>query len=53
MEKRPCVADPRYEDDKDRSHRDHEQLREDVSATQRAPYPSEGEIGLPRHKMKE
>ena len=28
----------------------HQQIKEDVSSTHRAPYPSES--GLPRHKMK-
>lgn len=53
MAKLPFVPDPRYEDDKDRSYRVHQQLREDISSTHRAPYPTESEIGLPRHKMKE
>ncbi|MBA3971125.1 MAG: DNA polymerase III subunit alpha [Bacteroidetes bacterium] len=53
MAKLPFVADSRYEDDKDISRKVHSQLKEDVSTTQRAPYPSESEIGLPRYKMKE
>lgn len=51
MAKLPFIADPRYEDDKDRSYKVHQQMREDVSSTNRAPYPSEGQVGLPRHKM--
>ncbi|MEL1254097.1 DNA polymerase III subunit alpha [Flavobacterium sp. DGU38] len=52
MAKMPFIADPRYSNTTDRQFKVHEQLREDVSMTQRAPYPQEHEINLPRHKMK-
>lgn len=51
MEKMPFIPDPRYRETEAESSRTQEKLREDVSMTQRAPYPQEQEIGLPRHKM--
>lgn len=51
MAKMPFVPDPRYSHDKARQFDAHRQIREDVSMTQRAPYPQEHEIGLPRNKM--
>jgi DNA polymerase III alpha subunit len=51
MAKLPFIADPRYEDDKEKKFKIHQTIQEDVSTTHRAPYPSENEIGLPRHKM--
>ncbi|MDI1353831.1 MAG: DNA polymerase III subunit alpha [bacterium] len=53
MAKLPFVPDPRYADDKDRKYRTQQNMKEDVSVTHRAPYPSEAEIGLPRYKMRE
>ncbi|RYJ51750.1 DNA polymerase III subunit alpha [Flavobacterium petrolei] len=50
MAKMPFVPDPRYMDAKDQ-YKTQQQIREDVSSTQRAPYPQEHEINLPRHKM--
>lgn len=52
MAKMPFIADPRYAQSNERQFRVHEQIREDVSMTQRAPYPQEHEIGLPRHRMR-
>jgi len=52
MAKMPFVPDPRYANARDRQYTVHEQLREDVSMTSRAPYPQAHEINLPRHKMK-
>ncbi len=52
MEKMPFIPDPRYRESDVESSQTQERLREDVSMTQRAPYPQEQEIGLPRHKMK-
>ncbi len=52
MAKMPFVPDPRYANARDRQYTVHEQLREDVSMTTRAPYPQAHEINLPRHKMK-
>lgn len=51
MSKMPFIADPRYSNASDRQFTVHEQIREDVSMTHRAPYPQEHEIKLPRHKM--
>jgi len=51
MAKMPFIPDPRYSNTKDRQYKVHEQIREDVSMTHRAPYPQEYEINLPRHKM--
>jgi DNA polymerase-3 subunit alpha/error-prone DNA polymerase len=51
MAKMPFVPDPRYMDAKDQ-YKTQQQIREDVSSTQRAPYPQAHEIHLPRHQMK-
>ena len=51
MAKMPFIPDPRYAHTNQKQYAVHEQIREDVSYTQRAPYPQEHEIGLPRHKM--
>ncbi|MFH6989400.1 DNA polymerase III subunit alpha [Flavobacterium collinsii] len=51
MAKMPFIADPRYSNTNDRQYKVHQQLREDVSMTHRAPYPQEHEINLPRKKM--
>jgi len=52
MAKMPFIPDPRYSNTSDRQFKVHQQLREDVSMTHRAPYPQEHEINLPRNKMK-
>lgn len=51
MAKMPFVPDPRYSMDKEKSLETARTLHEDVSMTQRKPYPQEHEIGLPRQKM--
>lgn len=51
MAKMPFVPDPRYSMDKEKSLEAARTLHEDVSMTQRKPYPQEHEIGLPRQKM--
>jgi DNA polymerase III alpha subunit len=51
MAKMPFIPDPRYNNSKGWEFEAQKQMREDVSFTQRAPYPQEHEIGLPRHKM--
>lgn len=51
MAKMPFIPDPRFSNTSGREYRVHEQLKEDVSMTHRAPYPQEHEINLPRHKM--
>jgi len=52
MAKMPMIADPRYAYDEQKRYEVHGKIQEDVSMTQRKPYPQEHEIGLPRHKMK-
>lgn len=49
MAKMPFIADPRYSNSSSRQFKVHQQIKEDVSSTRRAPYPSES--GLPRYKM--
>ena len=51
MAKMPFIPDPRYEATDEKRFQTQNQMREDVSMTQRAPYPQEHEINLPRHKM--
>ncbi len=51
MAKMPFIADPRYANSNEQQFKTHQQIREDVSMTRRAPYPQEHEIGLPRHRM--
>ncbi|MFV8379313.1 DNA polymerase III subunit alpha [Flavobacterium sp. LB3R33] len=52
MAKLPFVPDPRYSDAKDHQFLMQQRIKEDVSSTQRAPYPQAHEINLPRHRMK-
>ena len=49
MAKMPFIPDPRYSNSNDRQYKAHQQIKEDVSMTHRAPYPQE--INLPRHQM--
>jgi error-prone DNA polymerase len=51
MEKMPFISDPRYKESDAESTHTLEKLREDVSMTNREPYPQEQEINLPRFKM--
>lgn len=51
MAKMPFKPDPRYANAKTLQFKATEQLREDRSTTQRAPYPQEHDINLPRHRM--
>jgi DNA-directed DNA polymerase III PolC len=51
MAKLPFIPDPRFADDQDMKHQAEKNIKEDVSSTQRKPYPTEAEIGLPRTKM--
>lgn len=50
MYKIPFIPDPRYSDD-DKKFETARKIKQDVSSTQRAPYPQENQIGLPRIKM--
>ncbi|WP_461485299.1 helix-hairpin-helix domain-containing protein, partial [Pedobacter sp.] len=54
MAKMPFMADPRYGSSEARAYqyKAHQNIKEDISMTHRAPYPQEQEIGLPRYKMK-
>lgn len=52
MAKMPFIPDPRYSNSNDRQFTAHQNMQEDVSMTQRKPYPQEHEINLPRHRMK-
>lgn len=49
MAKLAFIPDPRYSNSNERQYRTHQQLKEDVSMTHRAPYPTE--VNLPRKKM--
>jgi DNA polymerase-3 subunit alpha/error-prone DNA polymerase len=51
MAKMPFIADPRYTATDEKRFQTQQQMKEDVSMTQRAPYPQEHEINLPRYKM--
>jgi DNA polymerase-3 subunit alpha len=51
MAKMPFIPDPRYSMDESKSLETARTLHEDVSMTQRQPYPQEQEINLPRYKM--
>jgi DNA polymerase-3 subunit alpha/error-prone DNA polymerase len=51
MAKMPFKPDPRYENAKTHQFKATEQLRGDISTTERAPYPQEHEINLPRVRM--
>ena len=53
MAKMPFIPDPRYSTSDEKRFQTQQQIREDVSMTNRAPYPQEQEINLPRHKMKQ
>jgi DNA polymerase-3 subunit alpha/error-prone DNA polymerase len=46
--KMPFIPDPRYSNSRPTIQK-HQQIKEDVSMTHRAPYPQE--VNLPRHKM--
>jgi len=51
MAKMPFMPDPRYAATDEKRFQTQQNIREDVSMTQRKPYPQEHEINLPRHKM--
>lgn len=51
MAKMPFIPDPRYGDSDKRFTTQHN-IKQDVSSTERKPYPQEHEINLPRHRMK-
>jgi DNA-directed DNA polymerase III PolC len=51
MAKMPFMPDPRYMDSNNQ-YKTQQLIKEDVSSTDRQPYPQEHEINLPRHKMK-
>lgn len=47
----PFMAYPRYSATDEKRFQTQQQIREDVSMTQREPYPQEHEYNMPRHKM--
>src|SRR5690606_17632288 len=51
MAKMPFTPDPRYSATEEKRFQTQQQIREDISMTDRAPYPQEHEINLPRFKM--
>ncbi|CAM4056096.1 DNA polymerase III subunit alpha [Flavobacterium antarcticum] len=51
MAKMPFIADPRYASTEEKRFETQRQIKEDVSMTQRKPYPQEHEINLPRYKI--
>ena len=51
MKKMPFIPDPRYSATDEKRFQTQQQIREDVSMTQRQPYPLAHEINLPRYKM--
>jgi DNA polymerase-3 subunit alpha/error-prone DNA polymerase len=51
MSKMPFIPDPRYSAADEKRYDTQNQIKEDVSMTQRAPYPKESEYNLPRQKM--
>ena len=53
MAKMPFIPDPRfYNSDEKRQYRTQQNMKEDVSMTNRAPYPQAQDINLPRQRMK-
>ncbi|MCX2478239.1 DNA polymerase III subunit alpha [Pedobacter sp. MC2016-15] len=53
MAKMPFIPDPRFSSaDEKRQYRTQQNMKEDVSMTNRAPYPQAQDINLPRQKMK-
>jgi len=51
MAKMPFVPDPRYSDSAPHQYWTQAKLKEDISSTQRQPYPRAHEIALPRGQM--
>ena len=52
MAKMPFIPDPRFSNSDERQYKTHGNIKEDVSMTNRAPYPQAQDINLPRQKMK-
>jgi error-prone DNA polymerase len=50
MEKLPFMPDPRFKDQLDYNTRIHGHIKEDVSTTDRAPYPNPQDVGFKRFK---
>ncbi|SEA52050.1 DNA polymerase III subunit alpha [Pedobacter hartonius] len=51
MAKMPFIPDPRFSNSDERQFRAHQNIKEDISMTNRAPYPQAQDINLPRQKM--
>ena len=52
MAKMPFIPDPRYSNSDERQYKTHQNIKEDVSMTNRSPYPQAQDINLPRQRMK-
>ena len=52
MAKMPFIPDPRFSNSDERQYKTHRNIKEDVSMTNRAPYPQAQDINLPRQRMK-
>jgi len=52
MAKMPFIPDPRFSNSDERQYKTHQNIKEDVSMTNRAPYPQAQDINLPRQKMR-
>lgn len=53
MAKMPFIPDSRFDSDSHRQYNVHQQIKEDVSLTQRKPYPQPHQIALPRRNNNE
>jgi hypothetical protein len=51
MAKMPFKPNPRYSHSKELQFEVHKQVKQDVSMTERAPYPQIHEVQLPRYRM--
>jgi DNA-directed DNA polymerase III PolC len=51
MAKMPFIPDPRFSNSDERQYKTHQNIKEDVSMTNRAPYPQAQDINLPRQRM--
>ena len=52
MAKMPFIPDPRFSNSDEEPFKTQKNIKEDVSMTNRAPYPQAQDINLPRQKMK-
>ncbi|MDR2221365.1 MAG: DNA polymerase III subunit alpha [Flavobacteriaceae bacterium] len=52
MAKLPFISDPRYHYKDENSQKTNQNIKVDISMTNRLPYPKASEINLPRHRIK-